>query len=611
VQEADPSAVTLGVRVVPNKDGEITGVSFYKAPGNTGSHVGTLWSSDGTVLAQGTFANESSSGWQTLTFGTAVPVTAGTTYVATYRTQVGNYSATPGAFSDTLRRGPLEADFEAGTYSYADAFPTTRTTTSYLVDVVFDQPPAPFSVVTQTPGADAIAVDRGSAISLTASAPLAAGYGFQVTSGGTPIDGTTSASADGATITFTPSGPLPNAAKIDVTVNGLADATGHTLPGQVWSFTTADTELGAGTATATLFGDETPAVPAASDDPAPVSLGVSFTVSTPGTVTALRFFKGQGNGGTHTGALWSSDGTELASVTYSGESASGWQTAQLETPVALTPGQTYVVSYYAPQGHYAYTSGYFANPKTSGPITAGTDTNGRYLYGTGGGFPIYSWGSSNYFVDVVFSYADSGGSTGGTGGTGGDTGGGDTGGTTGGGSTGGPGDTGGSGSTPATSTATTVPAGSVSFFAADATPQHATWADDAPVQVGVRFSTSAAGVIDGIRYYRSADDTGTRTITLWAADGTGLAAATAAGETASGWQYIPFTAPVAVTAGGEYIASYYSTGANYAVDPGGLSFPITSGALSTISAAYVYGTGFPDHTASHNYWVDVAFSPNP
>jgi hypothetical protein len=130
---------------------------------------------------------------------------------------------------------------------------------------------------------------------------------------------------------------------------------------------------------------------------------VAFRTSVPGAVTAINFYKGPGNGGTHVGHLWSATGEPLATVEFSGETASGWQTAALTTPVALVPGQTYVVSYFAPQGHYPYTSGYFATEKTSGPLTAAASTNGLYTYTSTGGFPQDSYGATNYFVDVSFT----------------------------------------------------------------------------------------------------------------------------------------------------------------------------------------------------------------
>ena len=139
------------------------------------------------------------------------------------------------------------------------------------------------------------------------------------------------------------------------------------------------------------------------DDPDPVELGTVFTPSQNGTVTAVKFYKGAGNTGTHTGSVWSTDGTRLGQVTFTGESASGWQTADFATPVPVTAGTPYVVSYYAPNGHYSATPAYFGTPRTVGPLTAPAGDNGRYRYGAGGGLPNGSWNSTNYFVDVVFA----------------------------------------------------------------------------------------------------------------------------------------------------------------------------------------------------------------
>ncbi len=56
--------VELGVRFTSNSSGFITGVRFFKGVNNTGTHVGNLWSSSGTLLARATFTGESGSGWQ-------------------------------------------------------------------------------------------------------------------------------------------------------------------------------------------------------------------------------------------------------------------------------------------------------------------------------------------------------------------------------------------------------------------------------------------------------------------------------------------------------------------------------------------------------------------
>ena len=80
----DHTPVELGVKFTADFTGTITGVRFYKAAENVGTHVGSLWSAAGQRLAQATFTNETASGWQAVTFATPIAVTAGTTYVASY-----------------------------------------------------------------------------------------------------------------------------------------------------------------------------------------------------------------------------------------------------------------------------------------------------------------------------------------------------------------------------------------------------------------------------------------------------------------------------------------------------------------------------------------------
>ena len=61
---------------------------------------------------------------------------------------------------------------------------------------------------------------------------------------------------------------------------------------------------------------------------AAVELGTAFTPSVDGTVTAIRFYKGAGNTGTHTGSIWDVDRDHGSrTVTFTGETATGWQTA--------------------------------------------------------------------------------------------------------------------------------------------------------------------------------------------------------------------------------------------------------------------------------------------
>ena len=55
---ATPRSVELGVKFKADYDGTITGIRFYKAAANTGTHIGSLWTAAGTRLAQATFTNE-------------------------------------------------------------------------------------------------------------------------------------------------------------------------------------------------------------------------------------------------------------------------------------------------------------------------------------------------------------------------------------------------------------------------------------------------------------------------------------------------------------------------------------------------------------------------
>ncbi|WP_251599334.1 DUF4082 domain-containing protein, partial [Arthrobacter sp. GN70] len=117
-------------------------------------------------------------------------------------------------------------------------------------------------------------------------------------------------------------------------------------------------------------------------------------------------YKGSQNTGTHTGYLWSGTGSLLASVTFTNETASGWQQATFNTPVAITANTTYLVSYYAPNGNYSATSGYFSSAADNPPLhglASGTDgPNGVYNYGNAA-FPTNSYNNTNYWVDAIFS----------------------------------------------------------------------------------------------------------------------------------------------------------------------------------------------------------------
>ena len=157
-----------------------------------------------------------------------------------------------------------------------------------------------------------------------------------------------------------------------------------------------------------LFGNNyTPAATSANDS-ASYELGMKFQSTVAGWVAGVRFYKGAGNGGTHTGSLWTSSGTLLATGTFTNESASGWQTMTFTNPVQISANTTYVVSYFDPNGHYAFEEDLFDWPLKTPPLTAlkasYTDpSGGNGVFNVGGpGFPTDTFNGSNYAVDVIF-----------------------------------------------------------------------------------------------------------------------------------------------------------------------------------------------------------------
>ena len=141
------------------------------------------------------------------------------------------------------------------------------------------------------------------------------------------------------------------------------------------------------------------------NDPNPVEMGVKFQTSAPGAVTAIRFYKGVQNIGTHVGHLWTSTGTLLSSATFSNETASGWQQVNLPSPVTLTLGTSYIVSYHT-NGFYSADPSFFATALLNGPLSAPASSptagNGVYAYGKAATFPSSSFNSTNYWVDLSF-----------------------------------------------------------------------------------------------------------------------------------------------------------------------------------------------------------------
>ena len=198
--------------------------------------------------------------------------------------------------------------------------------------------------------------------------------------------------------------------------NGVGDVSSRTSitvsPTQTTTYTlTATNTLGTVTKTATvtvsasqdvpqsLFTTQTPAT--ATTDGVDYELGTRFTSSVAGKITAIRFFKAANESGTHTGRIWSASGTQLATVVFSGESASGWQQQELAAPMENTANTEYMVTVNTGNRYSAATDGGLGAQITSGDLKTVVGSNGRY--GSVGVYPTNSWNNSNYFRDVVFT----------------------------------------------------------------------------------------------------------------------------------------------------------------------------------------------------------------
>ena len=146
IDSGDAGSIEVGVKFRADYTGYITGIRFYKASTNTGTHIGNLWSSTGALLASATFTSETASGWQQVSFGTPVAIAANTTYVASYFAPNGHYSADGAFFSlKGLDNPPIHllkngVDGANGVYNYgpSSVFPSaTYNSSNYWVDVVY------------------------------------------------------------------------------------------------------------------------------------------------------------------------------------------------------------------------------------------------------------------------------------------------------------------------------------------------------------------------------------------------------------------------------------------------------------------------------------------
>lgn len=146
---------------------------------------------------------------------------------------------------------------------------------------------------------------------------------------------------------------------------------------------------------------ETDAPPVIAQD-VPYELGMKFRVTEAGEIRAIRYFRPVGETGSQTGRIWAQSGEQLASVVFTGQSSSGWQQANLATPLAVSPGQTYTVSVNS-NSAYAFKSQGFTADRVSGPLVAPADGNNGVYSTSVGTRPTTTYQGSDYYRDVVFA----------------------------------------------------------------------------------------------------------------------------------------------------------------------------------------------------------------
>jgi hypothetical protein len=124
-------------------------------------------------------------------------------------------------------------------------------------------------------------------------------------------------------------------------------------------------------------------------------LGLELKTARSGKISAIRYYKAEGETGSHTGRIWSVTGQLLASVDFTSETASGWQEQALPAPVMIAANTVYVISVNC---NSSYAMSQNALPIVSGDLTGVRGTYSR----DPGAFPTETWNNSSYFRDVVF-----------------------------------------------------------------------------------------------------------------------------------------------------------------------------------------------------------------
>jgi fibronectin type 3 domain-containing protein len=391
----DGVAYEMGMKFRVARAGSITALRYWKALNDTGTHVGRLWSSTGTLLGSVTFTGENASGWQQQALPAAIGVQANTTYVVSVN--IGSrYPYTASGLASSIVNGDISsvADGNNGVFGTSGAFPTKSfNNANYFRDLVF------------VPGV------AGTAAKLTLSpASTLTANGLRVTytakvqdANGNTVTSATNAinfSVSGVSGTFSPASPVTAVNGVATTAFTPTSAGTATITVSAAGLTGASATLTVAATSESLFTTQTPARPSVADGHS-YELGMKFRSARAGVINGVRYWKATGETGTHVGRIWSASGQLLASVTFSGESASGWQRQLFSVPFAIQANTTYVVSVNIVTS-YPFTGSGLATAIVNGDLASVADAaNG--VYGTPSLFPTSSFQNANYFRDVIFT----------------------------------------------------------------------------------------------------------------------------------------------------------------------------------------------------------------
>jgi hypothetical protein len=137
-----------GVAFSSSETGNITAIKYYRDDANWGVIVGRVWSESGTLLAEETFTDSYTAGWQEVSLPSPVSINANTLYYITYSSSVGRVVSQVNYFSGPINSGIFT--IYGGYWIDSAGFPTNSSLSNYWVDMVFETTSAPTNTPTIT-----------------------------------------------------------------------------------------------------------------------------------------------------------------------------------------------------------------------------------------------------------------------------------------------------------------------------------------------------------------------------------------------------------------------------------------------------------------------------